>query len=375
MPTSLGILALGGRGGSSRMALRSAQALARRGSRCRLLTERPWTRVEWEWGNGPAVAADTLGPSPEQGLAEAARRHRLDLVHVHYAWPAAAWCAEVLGALGVPWVATLHGSEVLDAERCRSRARDLGSALASARAVAAPSADLAHRALAVFGDHMDSRGIDVLPNFLSGAWFGRSAEPRAGPATWVHASGGRQVKRVDVLLEALALAAPRCAAGGVELALELRGDPAELAGRSRGPAGRVRLVGWRSSSPGWLAGATGVVLASDYESFGLAALEALAAGVPVLAPAVGGLVDLLDGGRAGTLVAPADPRELAEAWTRATLRPREARRRARRGRRRALARFSEDAVLPAWEAWLAAAMHGTGDAHLPRPQRDHAAVG
>ncbi len=85
--------------------------------------------------------------------------------------------------------------------------------------------------------------------------------------------------------------------------------------RARRPdlAGRVHITGFQPRAMEWIAAMNVFVLASTYEGFGLAALEAMAAGVPVVGTRVGGLVELLEGGRGGLLVPPGDPEALAKA--------------------------------------------------------------
>jgi len=88
-----------------------------------------------------------------------------------------------------------------------------------------------------------------------------------------------------------------------------------IEGRARRPdlAGRVHFAGFQRRPAEWMAAMDVFVLASTYEGFGLAALEAMAAGVPVVATRVGGLRELLEGGRGGVLVPPGDPEALATA--------------------------------------------------------------
>lgn len=78
-------------------------------------------------------------------------------------------------------------------------------------------------------------------------------------------------------------------------------------------ADAVRLLGTRADVPELLAGAACVVLASDYEGAPLSVLEALAAGVPVVASRAGGIPELVDDGRTGLLVPPDDVEALAAA--------------------------------------------------------------
>lgn len=127
------------------------------------------------------------------------------------------------------------------------------------------------------------------------------------------------VKGMDVLLEASALLAQR----GVDHRLQVVGaqqpgrrDYAEELQRlcaARGLADVVEFVGHVDDPAPLLQGATVYVQPSRAEGFGLAVLEAMAAGVPVVATAVGGLLDLVEDGVTGIQVAPGDPAALADA--------------------------------------------------------------
>jgi glycosyltransferase involved in cell wall biosynthesis len=90
----------------------------------------------------------------------------------------------------------------------------------------------------------------------------------------------------------------------------------EARARELGIADRVRFLGHvesLSAYRGVIRGARALVLVSEWEAFGLVLLEAMVAGTPVVATAVGGVPDVLDGGRAGRLVPYGDPVALAGA--------------------------------------------------------------
>ena len=102
-----------------------------------------------------------------------------------------------------------------------------------------------------------------------------------------------------------------------EARLEIAGDGpdrsaiAELV-NSLGLQDRVTLLGWKSDFTSVLARWDIFVLPSLEEGFGIAALEAMAAGLPVVASAVGGLPEIVQDGKTGWLVPPANPEKLAE---------------------------------------------------------------
>jgi glycosyltransferase involved in cell wall biosynthesis len=88
----------------------------------------------------------------------------------------------------------------------------------------------------------------------------------------------------------------------------VRGQIGEL-----GLAERVQLAGFQDSIWPWLARAQVFALPSNYESLGIAVLEGMAAGLPVVATAVGGVTELVQPGVTGELVPPGDPAAMAEA--------------------------------------------------------------
>ncbi len=128
-------------------------------------------------------------------------------------------------------------------------------------------------------------------------------------------------------------------------------DRAALEGRAaeRGVSSRVRFLGHRRDVPALLAIADLFVLPSLYEGFPLSVLEAMAAGVPVVATAVGGTDELVSGAT-GTLVPPADPRALADG-IRALLADRDgAARRAATAREHVLTTHSAGAMVASMSA-------------------------
>jgi len=154
------------------------------------------------------------------------------------------------------------------------------------------------------------------------------------------------IKGVEYLLKALALLASKFP----EVRLEIAGDGslrATLEQRSQelGLADKVRFLGWRNDLPEVMAGWDIVAMPSLDEGFGMAALDGMAAGLPVVATAVGGLRELIEDGITGRLVHPGKPDELAQRL-RELIEDRgvhEAMGRA--GRRRALDHFSIDQMV------------------------------
>ena len=198
--------------------------------------------------------------------------------------------------------------------------------------------------------------VGVLPNVTGGLPV---AEPEAAeiagvePGYLLFVGRLRIRKGVEVLLEALReipMAELKIAGDGEHRGrLERRaselglGEVVTFLGNCG--AGRVRRL---------LAGAAALVVPSIYEGMPLVVLEAMAAGVPVVASAVSGIPEVVVDGETGWLVPPEDPRALGRALEDVLARPQEARRRGEAGRRRVDERYRPSMAAAGWrEAVLA----------------------
>jgi glycosyltransferase involved in cell wall biosynthesis len=154
-------------------------------------------------------------------------------------------------------------------------------------------------------------------------------------------------KRLDVLIEAAALLAGRLP--GLRWLVAGDGDVVLLAELERLGADRaapVTFLGARSDVPKLMATAHAFALPSDWEARALVVQEAMAAGLPVVATAVGGLPELL--GSTGLLVPPGDPLALAQALERVLTDPALAADLAHRARQRFAELPTEVDVVAAW---------------------------
>lgn len=180
-------------------------------------------------------------------------------------------------------------------------------------------------------------GIDLEP-------FAGDPGPRPGRIVFVGRL--RSPKRVDLALEALR----RLRAAVPEATLDVAGDGPlrseleELATRL-GVADRVRFLGSRTDLPGLLLDAHCLVLASDYEGCPLSVLEAMAAGVPVVATSVGGIPELVVDGETGVLTPPGDAEGLATALRDVLSSPGRAQLLGENGRARARRLFSRERMV------------------------------
>lgn len=153
------------------------------------------------------------------------------------------------------------------------------------------------------------------------------------------------VKHIDLLLDAASCIDMQAMRNPLHIVLVGDGEcrPAlEAQARALGIAGRVHFVGWRDTRalPDIYSDLDALVMSSYNEGMPVSIIEAMAAGVPVVATAVGGVPDLITGGETGLLVPPDDAPALAAALTHLLTAPALAQRLADNARRDALARFS-----------------------------------
>jgi glycosyltransferase involved in cell wall biosynthesis len=161
---------------------------------------------------------------------------------------------------------------------------------------------------------LPSSRIHVVANGIAMERFPARPVLMRPPATLVTVANLRKEKAHEVLLAAAARLLPRHSnlrlliVGDGPRASELRALAAGL-----GVERHVSFLGHREDVPSVLAQADLFVLPSRSEAFPNGAIEAMAAGLPVIASRVGGLLDLVDDGRTGLLVPPDDPAALASA--------------------------------------------------------------
>jgi glycosyltransferase involved in cell wall biosynthesis len=218
---------------------------------------------------------------------------------------------------------------------------------AAADLVLAPSAATAGELERDYG----AAPVAVVPNATGGLPRQPGSAGRGGYLLFVGRL--RLRKGVEVLLAALAALARQ----GVAARLLVAGDgehrgAVERAVAALGLGDRVELLGRCDAGriAGLLAGARALAVPSIYEGMPLVVLEAMAAGVPVVASRVSGIPEVVVDGETGWLVPPEDPEALAAALAAALADPAEAARRGAAGRRRVEDLYSPRAAARAWEA-------------------------
>jgi glycosyltransferase involved in cell wall biosynthesis len=245
---------------------------------------------------------------------------RADVIYAHFLFPTGAVAAAAARAAGIPYVVTAHGQDVRNLERGTVR-RATAAALPGASAVVAVSEHLAGRlrasGLTLPPLHVVNMGVD-LARFAPadrGAARARLGLPAEGPL--VAAVGGLTERKNPLgLLQAFARVRERHS----HARLALVGD-GPLAGAVDAGARRLGLAG-AVVRPGavphdavrdWIAACDVLALVSRVEPLGIAALEALAGGRPVVATRVGGAREVVPDPAAGRIVDPLDPGAVATA--------------------------------------------------------------
>jgi glycosyltransferase involved in cell wall biosynthesis len=213
---------------------------------------------------------------------------------------------------------------------------------------------------------VEQSDVGVIPNVTGGvpavpaaaAETGETGGDEGGPGYLLFVGRLRLRKGVEVALEALGRL-PRVPEGGPARLL-IAGDGEHRAALERrtaelGLQGAVSFLGTCGASRvrSLLGGAAALVVPSIYEGMPLLLLEAMAAGVPVVASAVSGIPEVVVDGETGWLVPPEQPEALAAALAAVLAAPEEARRRGSAGRRRAAELYRPAAAAAAWRALMA----------------------
>lgn len=292
---------------------------------------------------------------------EVAKREQLDLMHVHYAIPhaATAWLAKQMLAherLDMKIVTTLHGTDITLVGQDPSYYTLTKFSIEQSDAVTAVSSYLRDETYRAFGcGHCDLR---VIPNFISTAdyhpptddSFRKKLVPKGGDhRVLVHVSNFRPVKRVGDVVKIFAGVRTKLPATLVLVGDGPDRDAAEREVDDLGLRKDVRFLGKVESVGDVLRGADLFLLPSATESFGLAALEAMACAVPVVASAAGGIPEVVEDGTTGLLAAPGDVAGMVERALRVLGDPAEHERMKRSAATHAL-EFSADRVVPRYEA-------------------------
>jgi N-acetyl-alpha-D-glucosaminyl L-malate synthase BshA len=287
-------------------------------------------------------------------MAKVAETENLDLLHVHYAIPhsiSAILARESLKPKRrLPVITTLHGTDITLVGADRSYLPITRYGIVQSDGVTAISHYLKNATRETF--QFDD--IAVIPNFICQSEYARhpvedlraSLAPEGEPLL-VHVSNFRPVKRPIDCVEILA----RVLQKGVNTRLIMVGDGSERTNvehraRCLGVHDKCSFVGKQPKIVDYLSAADVLLLPSEQESFGLAALEAMACEVPVVASRVGGVPEVVTDGETGFLSGVGEVEKMAADAARLLSDSELRRQMGKRARESAVARYRTELVIP-----------------------------
>jgi N-acetyl-alpha-D-glucosaminyl L-malate synthase BshA len=370
---NVGIVCYASVGGSGVVATELGKALAVRGHQVHFIsTETPFRLGEFQAGLSfhqvltptyPLFREPQYLLSLSNSIVQVSREFDLDIIHAHYAVPhatAAFLSRQVLASshpARVPRViTTLHGTDITLVGNDPSYSEIVGFSIDQSDEVTAVSRSLRQSTRDELGI---TRDIRVIPNFLDVGIHHRVDRPDLrrrftggsdDTRIVLHVSNFRPVKRIDAVLSIFDRIRRQ-----VPARLLLVGDGPELGptyrqARELGISALIDAVGAQEEVLPLFSVADLFLLPSSQESFGLAALEAMACSVPVVASRVGGLPEVIEHGVSGFLHPPADLDAMAESGVKLLTDAALHHEIGEAARRRVEEHFSVDRIVPMYEA-------------------------
>ena len=241
-------------------------------------------------------------------LVDVIKNNNLDLLHVHYAIPhasAAYMAKKILEPEGkkIPVITTLHGTDITLVGKDKTYAPVVAFSINESDAITAVSNNLRDETFKTFPIKKD---IEVIYNFVDVSRFNRKPidafrkviAPN-NERILMHASNFRKLKRVQDIVKIFYEVKKEIPSKLLFVGDGPERQAAEELSRTLGVCDDMRFVGKQEQMEDILAIADLFLLTSEYESFGLAALEAMAAGVPVVSTNAGGLKEINIDGETG----------------------------------------------------------------------------
>jgi L-malate glycosyltransferase len=298
-------------------------------------------------------------------MAEVADIYKLDLLHVHYAIPhsvsamlAKQMLAAQNGGRKLPFVTTLHGTDITLVGADRSYLPITRFSIEQSDGVTAISKYLRDRTVQEFEI---KNPIEVIFNFVNCDVYRRDDKAPARRAEYadanerllVHLSNFRPVKRVPDVVEVFDRVQKR-----VPARLLMIGDgpdraTAEWMARRKGISDKITFLSKQDRVNEKLATADLMLLPSELESFGLAALEAMACEVPTIATRVGGVPEVIEDGVSGCLADVGDVDAMSRMAIELLEDERKLRQMGKRARIAAQSKFCSTRIIPDYEDFYA----------------------
>ena len=302
-------------------------------------------------------------------MVEVAESVGLDLLHVHYAIPhsvSALLARSMAAPRRLPFITTLHGTDITLVGNNRSYLPITRFSIEQSDGVTAISHYLRRQTLVEFDI---KNPIEVIPNFVNCDLYCRSPKPEErlqwapnGEAILMHLSNFRPVKRVTDVVEIFALLREKMPAKLVLIGDGPDRGSAEWLVRQKCLGRDVHFLGKQDRVHEKLGLADLFLLPSDLESFGLAALEAMACEVPVIATNVGGLPEVVEHGVDGYLIEPRDVAAAAKFAIEILSRSDRGREMGQRARINARRKYCAEDIIPRYEAYYQRVIQKAGAA-------------
>jgi len=308
---NIGIVCYPTFGGSGVVATELGKALAQEGHKVHFITYSQPTRLDFlnenlfyhevEFHSYPLFEYPPYELALASKMVSVVKNEKLDLLHVHYAIPhasAAYMAKQILKTQGVtiPVVTTLHGTDITLVGKDASYEPVVTFSINQSDGVTAVSEDLRRE---TFQSFAITNEIEVIPNFIDLEKFKKQKKDHFkkaicpnGEALIVHISNFRKVKRVGDVIKIFANIHREIPAKLLMIGDGPERTKTETMCREMGIFNDVRFLGKLEAVEEVLSVADLFVMPSEKESFGLAALEAMACEVPVISSNTGGIPEL-----------------------------------------------------------------------------------
>lgn len=308
---NIGIVCYPTFGGSGVVATELGKALAQEGNKVHFITYSQPSRLDFlnenlfyhevEFHSYPLFEYPPYELALASKMVSVVKSEKLDLLHVHYAIPhasAAFMAKQILKTEGIiiPVVTTLHGTDITLVGKDPSYAPVVSFSINQSDGVTAVSHDLRKE---TFQSFKITNQIEVIPNFIDLEKFKKQKKDHFkkaicpnGESLVVHTSNFRKVKRVTDVIRIFANIHSEIPAKLLMIGDGPERAKAETMCRDLDISHDVRFLGKLEAVEEVLSVADLFLMPSEKESFGLAALEAMACEVPVISSNTGGLPEL-----------------------------------------------------------------------------------
>jgi L-malate glycosyltransferase len=362
-------------GGSGVVASELGKAMAERGHKIHFISYAMPFRLngfvgnifyhEVEMATYPLFEFPLYTPALASKMVEVAKFEKLDIIHAHYAIPHAtsAYLArQIIGKENLKIVTTLHGTDITLVGLEPSFQSVMKFSIEQSDGVTAVSRFLKEKTLT---NYNIDKEIEVIPNFVDARKYQRvdssdirrSIAPK-GEKILVHVSNFRPVKRVQDVIRIFDLVRQKLPAKLILIGDGPDRSACENLCREMDLCPHITFVGKQSELVPLLSASDLFLIPSQSESFGLAALEAMACELPVISSSVGGLPELIVHGETGYIAEIGDYERMAKYAIELLLNQTKYQRFSEASKKRATEMFGIDKIVDQYEAYYEKVLSG-----------------